>query len=104
MEMDLSKPIKEQLFPVNKAVREEIPGTFSPATVMRWGNKGLLGQDGQRIRLQIWMVGRVPHTTRAAIAAFLAEVTAARASRQQSNESTALTATDSELAAAGLLS
>jgi hypothetical protein len=103
MEVDLSKPIREQLLPVNRAVKEEIPGTFSPATVTRWGNKGLLGRDVQRIRLQIWMVGRVPHTTRAAIAEFLTELTAARKVDQKRDTTEFATASDAELAAAGLL-
>jgi hypothetical protein len=103
MEVDLSKPIREQLVPLTRASREEIPGNVSPTTVSRWGQKGLLGIDGQRIRLQIWLVGRVPHTTRAAIAEFLEQVTAARTAKLESNESGMLTATDTDLKNAGLL-
>lgn len=104
MDMDLSKPIRDQLLPLNRAIREEIPGDTSPPTVARWANKGLLGEDGKRIRLQTWNVGRIPHTTRAAIAVFLEEVTAARTARLKSDEQTMLTASEVELRKAGLLS
>ena len=103
MDMDLSLPIRGQLIPLNTAIREELPGDTSPATAARWATKGLKGQDGKRIRLQIWMVGRVPHTTRAAIAEFLKQVTAARTAQLERNESGILTATDTDLKNAGLL-
>ena len=56
----------DELVPLNEAVRHYIPGEKNPATAWRWVTRGLQGIDGQRIRLQVWYVGRQPHTTKAA--------------------------------------
>lgn len=103
MQVDLSKPIREQLVPLNVLIRQELPGERNPATAARWAIKGLQGRAGERIRLQTWMVGRIRYSSREALAKFLEEVTAARTADQESNESQLLRATDAELAAAGLL-
>src|SRR5262245_48888689 len=43
----------------------------SPATVYRWGTKGLDLPDGRVLKLAIWRVGRKWVTTRAALAEFI---------------------------------
>ena len=66
------------LIPLNTAIRDLITGGKNPSTTWRWVTRGLAGQDGQRIRLKVWYVGRQPHTTKAAILQGLEAVTEAR--------------------------
>jgi hypothetical protein len=75
----------------------------NPSTIFRWITKGLEGPDGNRIRLQVWYVGRQPHTTNSAIRAFLDSVTAARLERSRRTQQGLAEVTDAELDAAGLL-
>ena len=90
------------LVPLNDAVREWIPGTHNPSTVWRWVMRGLAGLDGQKVRLQVWYVGRRPHTTAKAVQEWLNAVTAARLARSLQGANVADIATDEELATAGL--
>ncbi|MEJ7591112.1 MAG: hypothetical protein WKF77_06150 [Planctomycetaceae bacterium] len=92
-----------ELIPLNDAIRAEIPGNKNPATVWRWGTRGLAGLDGQRIRLEITYCGRQPCTTRDAVWTILAEVTAARLAKIARTQQRAADVTDEELEAAGLL-
>lgn len=100
---DLAMPIRGQLIPVNKAIRDEIQGNKSPSTIWRWVTKGMAGVNGERIRLKVWYVGRDPHTTKIEVQKFFEDVTVARLAKLQSTEPELLVATDAELEAAGLL-
>jgi hypothetical protein len=93
----------DKLIPLNTAIRELIPGNKNPSTAWRWINRGLEGFDGNRIRLQVWYVGRQPHTTREAIQVFLNTVTAARLARMARTQEKQKDVTEAELNAAGLL-
>ena len=93
----------ENLKPVNAAIRDWIPGNPSLATRARWYTRGLSGLNGERIRLEVWYVGRVPHTNRAAIGKFLSEVTAARLAKIDSRHESSPDVTEAELRNAGLL-
>lgn len=87
------------------AVFEKLNGKRpSPATCCRWARDGIAGNGGERIRLQVWYVGRQPRTTRKAALLFLAELTAAQRNRVAKKGDTRLDATRDELRAAGLLS
>jgi hypothetical protein len=94
----------DKLIPVNKAVSDLSGKRVNPSTIFRWMTKGLEGLDGSRIRLQVWFVGRQPHTTHAAIRAFLDAVTTARLERSRRTQQRTAEVTDAELDAAGLLS
>jgi hypothetical protein len=93
----------DRLIAVNKAVSDLAGKRVNPSTIFRWITKGLEGLDGKRIRLQVWYVGRQPHTTHAAIRTFLDSVTAARLERSRRTQQGAAVVTDAELDAAGLL-
>lgn len=75
----------------------------SPATCCRWARTGIAGNGGERIRLRVWYVGRVPRTTKTAALEFLARVTAAHRQKLEMKSSTERDATDEELRAAGLV-
>lgn len=92
----------ESLRPVNDVISDVIPGNRNPSTSWRWINRGIAGRDGERIRLQVWYVGRQPHTTEAAVREFIEAVTAARLARMQQSQQQAADVTDAELAAVGL--
>ena len=62
-----------------------------------------MGLNRERIRLQIWYVGREPHTTHAAIRQFLDAVTAARLEKMRRTQQRADDVTEAELNAAGLI-
>jgi hypothetical protein len=94
----------DRLIPVNKAVSDLSGKRVNPSTIFRWITKGLEGLDGNRIRLQVWYVGRQPHTTHAAIRTFLDAVTAARLERSRRTQQGIAEVTNAELDAAGLLS
>lgn len=89
----------DELQPLNDAIRAEIPGPKNPSTAWRWITRGIAGLNGERIRLQVWYVGRQPHTTVAAVRQFIADVTAARLARMQQR---CADVTPDELAAVGL--
>ena len=91
----------DALQPLNDAIQQEIGGDRNPSTAWRWITQGIAGLNGERIRLQVWYVGRAPHTTKAAIRAFISEVTEARRARIRERVADV---TDSELAAVGLTS
>lgn len=95
---------EDRLIPVNRAVEDLAGKRVNPSTVFRWITKGLEGLDGNRIRLQVWYVGRQPHTTHAAIRVFLEAVTAAKIERSRRTQQGAAEVTAAELDAAGLLS
>ncbi len=89
--------------PVNEAIRQEVPGIdLNPSTSWRWFTRGLAGQNGKRIRLQVWYVGRVPTTTRAAVRTFLDAVTEARLSKMAATQAKHDDDTESRLVAHGL--
>jgi hypothetical protein len=94
----------DKLIPVNNAVSDLVRKRVNPSTIFRWITKGMEGLDGKRIRLQVWYVGRQPHTTHAAIRTFLDAVTAARLERSRRTQQGTAEVTDAELNAAGLLS
>ena len=105
--MDISNEptAADRLLPLNSAIRELIPGKkLSPSLTWRWATKGLMGLNSERIRLQIWYVGREPHTTHAAIRQFLDAVTAARLEKMRRTQQRTDDVTEAELNAAGLLS
>ena len=93
----------DKLIPVSQAIREEIPdSTVNPSTTWRWITRGLAGLDDERIRLQVWYVGRQPHTTRTAVRQWLDAVTKARLARMSRTQQQAVDATGAELEAVGL--
>ncbi len=94
----------DRLILVNKAVSDLAGKRVNPSTIFRWITKGLEGLDGSRIKLQVWYVGRQPHTTHAAIRTFLDSVTAARLERSRRTQQRTAEVTDEELDSAGLLS
>lgn len=98
--MEHSKP--EELIPLNEAVGTLIPGNHNPSTVWRWVMRGLAGADGHRVRLQVWYVGRRPHTTATAVRNWLDAVTAARMLRAERTMNRPDIATATELADRGL--
>jgi hypothetical protein len=99
---------EDRLIPVNQAVEDLAPNRnrkrINPSTIFRWITKGLEGLDGNRIRLQVWYVGRQPHTTHAAIQTFVDAVTVAKRERSARTQQGAAEVTAAELNAAGLLS
>jgi ABC-type ATPase with predicted acetyltransferase domain len=92
----------DELIPLNQAVGTLIPGKHNPSTVWRWVMRGLVGADGQRVRLAVVYVGRTPHTTANAVRSWLDAVTAARLARSQSRLNGPDIATAAELADRGL--
>lgn len=69
---------EDQLGPVNKVINLFLRKRSSPSTYSRWYTQGILCPDGTRCRLQVWYVGRTPHTTKAAVMEWLTSVTLAR--------------------------
>ena len=94
----------DTLHPIMQAIREVIPGSKNPATPWRWANKGIAGLDGERIKLQVWYVGREPRTTIAAVRSFISAVTEARLARMARTQQRADDVSDDELKAVGLTS
>ena len=94
---------QDNLIPLNKAVQDLTEKRINPSTIFRWMTKGLEGLDEQRIRLQVWYIGRQPHTTHAAIRQFLDAVTAARLEKMRRTQQRADDVTPAELKAAGLI-
>ena len=92
----------DELVPLSDAIKTVIPGKLSPSTPWRWISKGMAGANGERIKLQIWYVGRAPHTTPAAVREWLEAVTAARLERMARTQQRAVDVTDAELQAVGL--
>ena len=92
----------DALQPLIEAVGQVIPGNVNPSTPWRWINRGIAGLNGERIRLQVWYVGRAPHTTKAAVRQWLADVTAARLARMARTQQRAVDVTAAALQAVGL--
>ncbi len=92
----------ERLQPLNEAIRDVIPGNINPAKAWRWITRGLAGLNGDRIKLQVWYVGRTPHTTRVSVCQFLEAVTEARLARMARTQQRADDVTAAELEAVGL--
>lgn len=92
----------DRLQPVTQAIRDVIPGSKNPSTPWRWANKGIAGLDGERIKLQVWYVGREPRTTIAAVRTFINAVTEARLERMARTQQRADDVTDDEFEAVGL--
>ncbi|MFK7821624.1 MAG: hypothetical protein AB8G99_23125 [Planctomycetaceae bacterium] len=72
---------------------------ISLATLYRWINKGLLGPDGTRTKLQVVYRGRKPFTTPEAIGAFFDALTESRSVR---SDQEVVDATKEQLRRAGL--
>jgi hypothetical protein len=94
--------IDDTLQPVLQAIRAETHGNVNPSTPWRWITKGIAGLDGERIKLQVWYVGRSPHTTRSAVRQWLEAVTQARLARMARTQQRADDVTTDELEAVGL--
>jgi len=83
--------------------------SISPATVYRWGTRGLPLTDGRILRLKLWRIGRKWATTRGALAEFIAaqqpdeSLQAAEYLRTSSQRQRANDAAERKLAAAGVL-
>lgn len=92
----------DELIPLQTALRALIPGKKNPSTSWRWISRGLAGVDGERIRLQVWYVGRQPHTTKAAVRQWLEAVTAAKLVRMERTQHRATDLTVDEAAEVGL--
>ena len=92
----------QNLEPLNDCIRAEIPGHINPSTSWRWANRGIAGLDGERIKLQVWYVGREPRTNVAAVRKFIADVTEARLARMARTQQRADDVTADELEAVGL--
>jgi hypothetical protein len=87
----------DNLRPLNEVIRDIVPGKRNPSTEWRWTNKGIAG-----LKLPVWYVGRAPHTTKAAVRAWLEAVTAARLARTARTKQGAADVTSDELEAVGL--
>lgn len=92
----------DELQPLLEAVGAVIPGNMNPSTPWRWANKGIAGLDGERIKLQVWYVGRAPHTTQAAVKQWLEAVTEARLARMARTQQRAADVTTDEFEAVGM--
>ena len=103
--MTIADADTHDLIPLNRAVRQEIPGSPSVTTVWRWATKGLLGEtdDAPRIKLEVLYSGSRPYTTKQAIREFLERATVARLSRIERTQQQSADVSDADLAAAGLL-
>lgn len=95
-------PIDETLGPLNDVVQLVIRGQMNPSTAWRWITRGIAGENGERIRLQAWYVGRRPYTTPTAVREFIQRVTAARLASLQHAHLPNTDVSDAELAAVGL--
>lgn len=69
---------EHQLRPANGVISSVLGKKISPSTCWRWYTKGIACPDGTRRRLQVWYVGRTPHTTKAAVIEWLTSVTEIR--------------------------
>lgn len=94
----------KDLIPLNQAIKTDIPGEPSAATVWRWAAKGLApAAEGEpRIKLAILYVGNKPYTTRNAIRDFIDRATQARLARMARTQQRADDVTTDELEAVGL--
>ena len=92
----------DTLQPLLQVIRAETHSNVNPSTPWRWITKGIAGLDGERIKLQVWYVGRAPHTTKAAGRQWLEAVTEARLERMARTQQRADDVTDDELEAVGL--
>jgi len=94
--------VPDGLQPRNAAIRDVIPGNINPSTSWRWITRGFAGLNGERIRVQVWYVGRTPHTTKAAVRQWLEAATHARLARIARTQQRADDVTDDELQSVGL--
>jgi hypothetical protein len=78
-----------------------VPGKKNPITWWRWTTRGVAGLDGERIKLEVWYIGRTPHTSVHAVKTWLAAVTAARLARMARTASQSGDATDEDLRSVG---
>lgn len=92
----------DTLQPLLDAIGSVIPGNMNPSTPWRWITRGIAGVDGERIKLQVWYVGRAPHSTKNSVRQWLEAVTEARLARMARTQQRANDVTDSELEAVGL--
>jgi hypothetical protein len=92
----------DTLEPLSEAISQVIPGNWNPSTWWRWITRGIAGLDGERIKLPVTYVGRAPHTTKAAVRQWLADVTEARLARMARTQQRAADVTSEELEAVGL--
>ena len=93
----------ERLLPFQHAdLQALVPGKKNPITWWRWTTKGVSGLDGQRIKLQVWYVGRTPHTTVNAVRTWLNAVTEARLAKLARTAMQSADVTDEELRSVGL--
>ena len=67
-----SDPFLSLSFAANLLPGERPGRGVSPATIYRWGTKGLPLPDGRVVKLAIWRIGRKWVTTRGALARFIA--------------------------------
>ncbi len=94
----------EQLIDCGTARRKNVPPRqngkhIAPSTFKRWYSKGING-----IRLEVLYCGATPMTSAEAVQRFFRAVTTARLAKLRTDDAPQLlTATDTELAAAGLL-
>jgi len=101
--MDATKAkADDELVPLFSAIKAVIPGSKNPSTPWRWISKGIAGANGERIKLQVWYVGRAPHTTVNSVRQWLEAVTAARLERMARTQQRADDVTDDELQSVGL--
>ena len=95
-------PDDEMIAP-KRAIREVTGFEPSLETIGRWSRRGLAGINEERIRLEVWPVGRKLFTTRNAVRSWLNAVTNARMARVQRTQATIRSVSDNALKAAGLL-
>lgn len=94
----------DTLLPVMAALRKVVKDDVSPATAWRWAQRGLQIGRGDRIRLEVWYLGRRAYTTIAAVHAFMNRITQARLeNRDRDNSRQRDGPDDAELRRAGLL-
>jgi len=102
--MTIANADTHDLIPLNRAVRQEVPGSPSVSTVWRWATKGLLGEtdESPRIKLEVLYSGSRPYTTKQAIREFLERATTARLARIERTQQQSAEVSDAELDDAGL--
>lgn len=103
MEFTNDLPPAAELLTTRKAVYVATGRYLSPSTIWRWINKGIEDANGQKIRLQVWYIGRKPSTTVTAVAQFITKTSAARIQKQQRRTSLSSRVTPAQLQSAGLL-
>ena len=95
-----------ELVRLNAARWSLIPQTngraVNTSTLGRWIRKGLAGQNGDRIKLEVVYVGRTPYVSARMVEDFFRAVTAARMANTDKTRGHA-DVTDNELRAANLL-